>query len=108
MLFTADHELAIKTCQNLSQSFNIDTTDIIPVNIIESMFENIVQQWCTSYGEDVKYIIGAIAASRQGLHEETIIEFIDLTERVKGVKLVKLSKIYEVLRVPLNLSLSQS
>ena len=100
--FTADFELAEETCKNLSEKFTIDVPDIIPVKIIESMFENIIKQWCTLYGENVKYIIGAIAVSRHGLHEETINEFIDLTERVKGVKIVKLSEVYEVLRVPLN------
>ena len=57
--------------------------------------------WCTEYGEDVMYFIGAIAVSRQGLHEATINEFIAFVEKIKGVKLVKLSTMYEVLRVPL-------
>ena len=47
-LFTADYELAIKTCKILSDKCQIDTKDVIPVKIIENMFKNVVKQWCTA------------------------------------------------------------
>ena len=47
-LFTADYELAIETCNNLSEKCQIDTKDVIPVKIIENMFKNVVKQWCTA------------------------------------------------------------
>ena len=79
-LLNADLKLAKATCKNLGRKFQIDTDGIIPSNIFERMFEKSIKQWCMVYGDNVMYIIGAIAVSRHGIHKNTLDEFIDLVE----------------------------